>query len=802
MLGNFSFGDYFKPDAIAWGWEFVTKVLQVPVDRIAVTIFEGDKPGQGNVPPDDEAAAIWRAQGVRPERIFRLGRKDNFWQMGPTGPCGPCTEIHVYRAGLTSVADIDAHAADFFGGKIPDTDEWMEIWNLVFMQFEQFEDGSLKPLPKPSVDTGAGLERLASVVQNVPTNYDTDLLAALCGFIAGLAGKSYPLGDSYDASIRVVADHARATAFLIADGVMPSNEGRGYVLRRIMRRAIRHGKRLGLEKLFFDEVCGRVVQLMGAAYPELVDSAAFIREVVKNEEESFRRTLNRGLKLLDDEFEKLEKAGSRLLAGPTVFTLYDTYGFPVDLTRVIATERGFDIDEAGFEKAMEQQRERSSFAGSGEAAVGDVYKRLAGELPATQFLGYETGTTTAKLLKLLVSGEAVERAAAPAKVELIFDRTPFYGESGGQQGDTGKLVASGASGTVRDVQKPSPSLFVHQVELTSGGLSVGDEVTLTIDETRRTSLRANHTATHLLHHVLRQTLGEHVKQAGSVVAPDYLRFDYAHFAALSDEQLREIESKVNALVRENAAARTEVLPIEEAKKRGAIAFFGEKYGAEVRVLSVGPSVELCGGTHVHRAGDIGFFKVVSESAIASGVRRIVAVTGAEAVQAVHDEERALAQAAAALKSSVKDLPTKAEAAQARIRDLEKELDAFKKAAAAAKSGDLATRAIEVKGIKVLATRAPEGDPKGLRDLADKLRDKLGQSVVALGTEADGKATVLVSVSKELSARVSAKSIVEELNKALGGRGGGKPDFAQSGGGDAARLDAALSSVQGLVEATA
>ncbi len=801
MLGNFSFGDYFKKDAITWGWEFVTKVLQIPVDRLAVTIFEGDKPGAGNVPADEEAAELWKAQGVRPERIFRLGRKDNFWQMGPTGPCGPCTEIHVYRAGLTSVADIDAHAVKFFGGQIPDTDEWMEIWNLVFMQFEQFDDGSLTPLPKPSVDTGAGLERLASVVQNVPTNYDTDLMAAICSFAGGLAGKSYPQGNSDDASIRVVADHARATSFLIADGVMPSNEGRGYVLRRIMRRAIRHGKRLGLEKLFFDEVCGQVVQLMGKAYPELVDSAAFIREVVRNEEESFRRTLNRGLKLLDDEFEKLEKAGGRTLAGPAVFTLYDTYGFPVDLTRVIATERNFELDEAGFEKAMEQQRERSSFAGSGEAAIGDLYKRLANELPATQFLGYDVGSATAKVLRVLQAGQEQTRVTAPVKVEVIFDRTPFYGESGGQQGDTGTLSGA-AKGSVRDVQKPAQGLFVHSVELTEGSLGAGDEVSLAIDESRRSQLRANHSATHLLHHVLRQTLGDHVKQAGSVVAADYLRFDYAHFAALTDEQLREIETKVNALVRENAGATTDVLPIEEAKKRGAIAFFGEKYGAEVRVLSIGPSVELCGGTHVHRAGDIGFFKITSESAIASGVRRIVAVTGGEAVHAVHEEEKALAHVAAVLKSSVKDLPTKADAAQARIRDLEKELDALKKAATAAKSGDLATQALDVKGVKVLATRSPDADPKGLRDLADKLRDKLGQSVVALGAESDGKAMVLVSVSKELSARVSAKVLVEELNKQLGGRGGGKPDFAQSGGGDVTKLDAALASVQGLVEARA
>jgi alanyl-tRNA synthetase len=544
-------------------------------------------------------------------------------------------------------------------------------------------------------------------------------------------------------------------------------------------------------------VCAKVVELMGKAYPELVESAAFIREVVRNEEESFRRTLNRGLKLLDEEFAALDKAGSKRLSGNAVFVLYDTYGFPMDLTRVIATERGYDIDEAGFEAEMEQQRERSTFQGSGEQAVGDLYKKLAGELPATQFLGYEQGRADAKVLCVVQDGRVVESASG--KCEVVFERTPFYGESGGQMGDTGTLSAPGVKGRVLDVQKPAPGLFVHSVESTEGTIVKGSTLALEIDGARRAALRANHSATHLLHHVLRELLGDHVKQAGSVVAPDYLRFDYAHFAALTDEQLRAIEARVNALVRTNADARTDVLPIEEAKKKGAIAFFGEKYGAEVRVLSIGPSVELCGGTHVHRTGDIGFFKVTSESAIASGVRRIVATTGAEAVAAVHAEEAALATAAAALKTSVKELPAKAEAAQARIRDLEKELDALKKAAAAAKSGDLASQAEEVKGVKVLATRA-EGDAKGLRDLSDKLKDKLGSGVIALGAEADGKAMVLVSVTKELAAKVSAKALVEELNKTLGGRGGGKPDFAQSGGGDVSKLDAALASVKALVEA--
>jgi len=799
MLGNFSFGDYFKPEAIAWGWEFVTKVLQVPVDRLAVTIFEGDAPGAGNVPADEEAAALWRAQGVRPERIFRLGRKDNFWQMGPTGPCGPCTEIHVYRAELTDVAAIDDHARRFFGGQIADNDEWMEIWNLVFMQFEQFEDGRLQPLPRPSVDTGAGLERLASVVQGAPTNYDTDLLGDLCRTVAAIAGVTYPRGGADDASVRVIADHARATSFLIADGVMPSNEGRGYVLRRIMRRAIRHGKRLGVERPFLDEVCARVIALMGTAYPELRDGAAFIREVVRNEEEGFRRTLTRGLKLLDEAFAELSAAGGREIPGATVFALYDTYGFPVDLTRVIAEERGLGVDEAGFEAEMERQRSRSSFAGSGEQAVGDLYKRLAGELPATEFTGYEALQSAGRVLALVQDGQPVQRVQAPAQVELIVDRTCCYGESGGQQGDAGSLTSGGAAGAVTDTQKPAGGLFVHKVALESGALSVGDAVQLAVDEPRRRALRANHSATHLLHHVLRSLLGDHVKQAGSVVAPDYLRFDYAHFAALTDEQLREVETRVNVLVRDNAAAITEVLPLEEARQRGAMAFFGEKYGAEVRVLGIGPSVELCGGTHVAQTGEIGLFKIVSESAIAAGVRRIVAVTGAAAVDAVHAAEEAAAQAAAALKAGVKELPAKAEAAAARIKELEKELDALKKAAAAARSGELASQAVEIKGAKVLSMRTPETEIKALRELAEKLRDRLGHGLLALGTESDGKALVVVAVTKELSAKASAKALVERLNQQLGGRGGGKPDFAQSGGGNPAELDAALAAVPAWVE---
>jgi alanyl-tRNA synthetase len=525
----------------------------------------------------------------------------------------------------------------------------------------------------------------------------------------------------------------------------------------------------------------------------------FIREVVRNEEQSFRRTLNRGLQLLDQEFSSLAAAGTKVIPGATIFRLHDTYGFPPDLTRVIATERGFALDEEGYRKEKEKPRGSQTDFVIDEKAVGDLYKRIAGEVPPTQFLGYAHTKAPAEVLRILQHGVSVSRAEAPASIEVVFDRTPFYGESGGQLGDRGSISANDTAGTVKDVQKPISGLFVHKIDLQSGSLQIGDTVTLQIDEARRTALRANHSATHLLHLALREVLGDHVKQKGSVVAPDYLRFDYAHFAALTDDQIRAVERRVNSLVRDNYAANTDELPIEEAKKRGAIAFFDEKYGDVVRVLSIGPSMELCGGTHVSRSGDIGFFKIREESAIAAGIRRIVGVTGLDALALVHDEEQALEQASALLKSSPKDLPQKVEAAQARMRELEKELDAFKKAAATAKSGDLASLAVDVKGVKVLATRSPDADAKNLRDLADKLRDKLANGVIALGAESEGKVTVLVAVTKELSAKLPAKTILDELNKTLGGRGGGKPDMAQSGGGNPALLDQALGLVAGFVE---
>ncbi|WP_373044656.1 alanine--tRNA ligase [Vulgatibacter sp.] len=803
MLGNFSFGDYFKRDAIDFAWQFVTGTLGLDRSRLAVSIFEGTDA----IPADDEAGKLWReVAGVEEERIIRLGLKDNFWMMGDTGPCGPCSEIHYFQG--ADIACAEEQAGRRCQGVACDCDRWLEIWNLVFMQFERDADGNMKPLPRPSIDTGAGLERIAAVVQGKRSNYDTDLLQKVIAAAAKLAGLDYAgATEDQKTSLRVIADHARATSFLVGDGVLPSNEGRGYVLRRIMRRAIRHGTRLGLDKLFLFEVCRAVVAEMGAAYPELVDGEKFILEVARNEEESFRRTLSRGLTLINEEIDS-RKGGDPILPGDVVFKLYDTYGFPVDLTRIIASEHGFHIDEDGFNRALEEQRERSSFAGSGQEAVGSLYLELANELGDTEFAGYEGNGLEGRgrVLALVKGGGRVRTAQAGEEIEVILDRTPFYGESGGQVGDQGALTGpavDGARGELRieihDTQKPTANLIVHRGKVVSGTVHEGEELLALVDGERRQSIRANHSATHLLHRVLKDVLGEHVKQAGSVVAPDYLRFDYTHFAAPAPEELETIEERVNRMIRDNAGAGTEELTLDEARASGAVALFGEKYGDRVRVVQVHPaSRELCGGTHVARTGDIGFFKIQSESSIAAGVRRIVAVSGEGALQYVQQRDRELRNAAALLRAAPEDLAEKIEASQKRTRDLEKELDALRKQLAAAKSGDLLSQAREIKGIRVLATRA-EGDARDLRDLADKLRDKIGSGLIALGGEADGKAVLLVTVTPDVVAKgIKAGDIIKQIATEVGGRGGGKPDLAQAGGPDPSGLDRALQRVYELI----
>ncbi|HZZ83856.1 MAG TPA: alanine--tRNA ligase [Anaeromyxobacteraceae bacterium] len=794
MLGNFSFGDYFKADAVAFAWELVTspKWLGIDPTRLAATVFAGE----GSIPWDEEAYGLWKKAGVPLDRIYKLGAKDNFWAMGETGPCGPCSELHYFQG--ADIACAEEAAGRECQGVACDCDRWLEIWNLVFMQFERGQDGSLTPLPRPSIDTGAGLERLAAVVQGKRSNYDTDLFQAIIRAIEQVSGKKYDAATDDGVSMRVIADHARATTFLVGDGVLPSNEGRGYVLRRIMRRAIRHGKRLGLEKPFLARICEAVIAEMGAAYPETRENQAFILEVARNEEESFRRTLDRGLAILEEEMGRLEAAGEKVVPGKVAFLLSDTFGFPMDLTRVIAGERGLGVDEPGFDKHLAEQRARSEWKGSGEAAVGDLYKAIAQELGETRFVGYERTVTRAEVKALVVNGHRAARAGEGDQVDVATEVTPFYGESGGQVGDQGLITGPAGKLAVQDSQRPVAGFTVHRGQLAEGALAVGDIVELAVDEGRRDLIRANHSATHLLHFALREALGEHVKQAGSVVAPDYLRFDFSHFQPLSQAQLHQLERRVNELVRANEATDTSILQIEEARQSGAMMIFGEKYGDVVRVVRIGPSKEFCGGTHVRRTGDIAFFKISSEESIAAGVRRIVGVTGPRAVELAQREEEELARAAALLKAGLFEVSAKLEQSQKRTKDLERALEQAQSKVAAAKSGDLAGQARELNGVKLLTARV-DGDGKALRELADQLRGKLGRGVVALGAEQDGKAILLVAVTKDLVGKLKAGDLVKDAAKLVGGSGGGKPDLAQAGGAEPAGLDRALARVAELVE---
>jgi len=799
MLGNFSFGDYFKEDAVAFGWEFVTKDLGFSPGRLAATVFNGEK----GIPWDEEAARLWKKVGVPESRIHRLGYKDNFWAMGDTGPCGPCSEIHYHQGDDIPCAEEAAGRKCL--GVACECDRWLEIWNLVFMQFERKEkDSPLEPLPRPSIDTGAGLERITAVVQGKLSNYDTDLFLPLLGKASELSGKTYGRDGADDASMRVIADHARATAFLISDGVQPSNEGRGYVLRRIMRRAIRHGSRLGLEDPFLHEVVKVVVGEMSEAYPQLEENEAFVLEATRHEEESFRRTLARGLRLIDEEM--VQAKGKKVLSGDVVFLLHDTHGFPWDLTQIIARERGFDVDLDRYEQLMEVQRQRGTFGGSGDKAVADLWPALQARLGETVFLGYQgeghegEGTVVA----LVKDGREVPELRAGERGELLTDRTPFYGEAGGQVGDTGSIVghAGKAEAQVADTTKPTAGLTVHEVQIVSGTLAPGDVVQLSVNGQRRNSIRANHSATHLLHRSLKIVLGEHVKQAGSVVAPDYLRFDYSHFSQPTSEQLEKVEDLVNGWIRDNAGAETKVMDLDEAKKSGAVALFGEKYGDRVRVVSVHPqSTELCGGTHVRRTGDIGFFKITSEGGIASGVRRIVALTGIGAAAWVRDMEHEVRRASEVLKTSPKELVRRVEAAQRRVKELEKEVETAARRASAASSRDVLSEAREVNGVKVLAQRVDPADAKAYRGLADQLRDKLRSGVVVVWGEKDGKGLVLVGATKDIVARgFSAADAIREVARVAGGSGGGKPDLAQAGGADPALLGDAVEKLVASVRA--
>ena len=800
MLGNFSFGDYFKEDAVQFAWDFVTRDLGIAPDRLAATVFNGEK----GIPWDEEAARLWKRVGVPESRIHRLGYRDNFWAMGDTGPCGPCSEIHYHQGDDLPCAEVAAGRPCL--GVACECDRWLEIWNLVFMQFERKEkDSPLEPLPRPSIDTGAGLERMTTVVQGKRSNYDTDLFVPLLARASELSGKPYGRDPADDASMRVIADHARATAFLVSDGVQPSNEGRGYVLRRIMRRAIRHGSRLGLEEPFLHEVVKVVVQEMRPAYPELQENESFVLEATRHEEESFRRTLARGLRLIDEEMAQA-KGKKKVLSGDVVFLLHDTHGFPWDLTQIIARERGFDVDLDRYEQLMGAQRQRGTFGGSGEKAVADLWPALQARLGDTAFLGYEgeghegEGTVVA----LVKDGREVPELRAGEKGELLTDRTPFYGESGGQVGDTGRILGHGgkAEAQVTDTRKPVAGLLVHEVQVTSGTMRAGDMVQLSVDGQRRSAIRANHSATHLLHRALKIVLGDHVKQAGSVVAPDHLRFDYSHFSQPTPEQLEKVEDLVNGWIRDNAGAETRVMALDEAKRAGAVALFGEKYGERVRVVSVHPqSTELCGGTHVRRTGDIGLFKITSEGGIASGVRRIVALTGSGALAWVREMEHEVRRAAEFLRTSPKELARRVEATQKRVKDLEKEVETAARRASASSGKDVLSEAREVNGVKVLAQRVDPADAKAYRGLADQLRDKLRSGVVVVWGEKDGKGMVLVGATKDIVARgFSAADAIREVARVAGGSGGGKPDLAQAGGSDPALLGAAVEKLVASVRA--
>jgi alanyl-tRNA synthetase len=812
MLGNFSFGDYFKEEAIVSAWELLTRVYALPTERLVITVF-GGAPG---VPADDEARDLWRkVAGLGDDRILGIAGipGDNFWQMGETGPCGPCTEIHWYNGDISGGVPYASFGAE------PTSDGlgWTELWNLVFMQFERSIEPSgearLAPLPKPCVDTGAGLERLSSVLQGVTSNYETDLLRALVERASEVSGKRYRASQADDdVSMRVIADHARTTAFLIAEGIFPDRAGREYVLRRVMRRAVRHGHRLGIRQPFLHEVALEVVRLMGGQYPELERRKELIASVAQGEEQRFRETIERGLKILEDAIESVRGVGA-VLDGETAFKLYDTYGFPLDLTEVIAQERGVGVDLAAYERALEAQRARSEGSKLGEEAIQPVWRDVAAAVKdqapgGIKFVGYDREDAEATVVALVKNGVLVSSAMQGDSVVVVTDLTPFYGESGGQMGDRGVIERRGSEPmrlAVADTQKPIAGIWAHTGTVEQGAVSVGDAVHLRVDHELRSATRRNHSATHLLHWALRTVLGEQASQKGSLVGPDRLRFDFAHGKAVTNEEIARIEDLVNAKVLTDAPVVTEVLPIDLARARGAVAIFEEKYGDVVRMLTMTrDSVELCGGTHARSLGEIGMFKVVSEQGLAAGVRRIEATTGLNALAYVRSVEGSLRGAARAIKASPADIAEKIERLLDRDRQLEKELAELKRkvalsggsadGAAARGLDDVLQGARDVPGGKALALKLAVGDAATLRETAERLRDKLGEAVVLVGAEGKDKAMLVLTVSKGLTGRYHAGDLVRGIAQMVGGSGGGRPDMAQAGGTKIDALDAALESL--------
>jgi len=780
MLGNFSFGDYFKRDAIKFAWELLTEVYKLPKDKLWVTVYQ----------EDDEAFGIWaKEMGVPESRIVRIGdnkgaryASDNFWQMADTGPCGPCSEIFY------------DHGPDVWGGPPgspeQDGDRYIEIWNLVFMQFNRDEAGVLHPLPKPCVDTGMGLERIAAVLQHVHSNYEIDLFQTLIKAAARETG----CADIANPSLRVIADHIRACSFLVVDGVIPSNEGRGYVLRRIIRRAMRHGYKLGQKSAFFNRIVADLVKEMGPAYPELANDAARVTAVLKQEEERFAETIEHGMVILESALAGLDKTGGKVLDGDTAFKLYDTHGFPYDLTADVCRERGMTVDEPGFELAMNRQREQARAAGKFKMAAGLEY-----DGPKTAFHGYDTLAREGKIVALYKSGIRVNILQAGETGIVVLDDTPFYAESGGQVGDCGELSSVHGAFAVEDTQKIQADVFGHHGTVTRGTLTVGNAVQASVDTVARARTVRNHSATHLMHKALREVLGAHVQQKGSMVDPTRTRFDFVHNAALTADEIRRVEAIVNAEVLGNTDAACRSMSMDDAKKLGAMALFGEKYGDEVRVVDIGSSRELCGGTHVKRAGDIGLFKIVAESGVAAGVRRVEAVTGDNALALVQEQENVLGAIAGALKAQPQELSLKVEQVLDHVRALEKELAKLKSKLAASQGDELATAAVDVKGVKVLAAKLEGADAATLRESMDKLKDKLKSAVIVLAAVSEGKVSLIAGVTADLTGKVKAGELVNSVAQQVGGKGGGRPDMAQAGGTDPSGLPVALASVRSWVE---
>ncbi|OLB99076.1 MAG: alanine--tRNA ligase [Candidatus Rokubacteria bacterium 13_1_40CM_68_15] len=798
MLGNFSFGDYFKADAIAYAWEFLTRDLGLDRGRLMATVFTDD----------DDAFALWKkVAGFGDDRILRLGEKDNFWAMGDHGPCGPCSEVHFHQGNHLPCAEEAAGRTCL--GLACECDRWLEIWNLVFMQFYCDPAGNRTPLPRPSIDTGMGLERIAAVMQGKLSNYDTDLLRPLVDHVSKLSGKPYGADTEDDVSMRVIADHARATTFLIGDGVTPSNEWRGYVLRRIMRRAMRHGRRLGLHEPFLYKSIDWVAAVMKSAYPELMPERARIQEVVRQEEERFAQTLDVGMEKIEEFFTAQGRQGQgRPIDGKFLFTLYDTYGFPRDLAEEVLQDAGWRVTaetDVTWTREMDAQRERAragaAFA-AGDADGSGLYHRLAADITPVQFVGYETLTSPARILALVDVKDGLRRVtevAEGAEVEVILDRTPAYAESGGQMGDTGTLVGRSGRGDIVDTYYRGPKLIVHRLRVRAGGFREGEDVAVSVESPRRQGLRQHHTGTHLLHAALRKVLGPHVAQAGSLVAPDHLRFDFSHGAAVKDREVEHIEDLVNEQVQANVQVTRQEMELDEALRSGALALFGEKYGQRVAVIRIGDfSVELCGGTHLDQTGQIGLFKVAGEGAVASGVRRVEAVAGSSALAAIARQERALKEAAEILKISPSEVPQRLRKLVDEQRALEKQLQEMEARLARSRADELVDGARQINGVAVIAGRVDGLDAEGLRAVVDRLRERLGSGIICVASVQDGKVNLVAAVSKDLTPRFHAGRLIQEVAKAAGGSGGGRPELAQAGTKEPGRVDQALQAVYEFV----